>query len=243
MVNANPYLFNKAYLKSYWFDTRDIALSPLYWKKNQWIGFASVTLVSAFVYIKEEKIQIAFQKNRSPGGDQFSKYILEPWGSGFYPATLMAFFYLDGVLFKNPRSKKMALLGTKTLLISAGFSRIPKYVFQRHRPNQDNPPQPMSWEGPFNGLTEYTSFPSGHAVSSFAMATVIAAEYSDHWFVPLMAYTIAGATSLSRIYDNQHWASDVLIGAAFGYAMGKLIYNKDNWLNGRKAKPLNKNIF
>lgn len=231
----NPsYHFNKAYIKSYWYDTRDIALAPVYWKRNQWIAFSSVTAASVFVYLKDEQMQQVFQKNRSAGGDQFSKYVLEPWGSGFYTASLMAGFYLEGLISGNNRSKKMALLGTKTLLITAGYSRIPKYTFQRHRPFQDMPGQPEKWEGPLHGLSDYTSFTSGHAVSVFAMAAVIASEYADYWPVPLLSYGLAGAVAASRIYDNKHWASDVLVGAAFGYAMGKLIYHKDSWINGGK---------
>ncbi|MCK4346267.1 MAG: phosphatase PAP2 family protein [Bacteroidales bacterium] len=53
--------------------------------------------------------------------------------------------------------------------------------------------------------------------------------------VPVVAYSIATLTGISRVYENKHWSSDVLIGAVFGYAMGKLIYNKNNW--GIHIKP------
>jgi hypothetical protein len=235
-VQQNPYRLNGNYFKSYWWDTRDIAIAPLHWKKNQWIGFAGVTAVSTLVYFYDGDVQETFQKNRSHGGDEFVKYAIEPWGDGTYSLPLMGAFYLEGLINKNPRSKKMALLGVKTFLVAGAYTRIPKYLAQRHRPDDDIPPDPNLWEGPFQGLSGYYSFPSGHAVSAFAMATVIASEYSDHWYVPIVSYSLASAVSLSRIYDNKHWASDVLIGGAFGYAMGKLIYNKDNWLNGGKKK-------
>lgn len=239
-IHRPSYVLNGAYVKSYWYDTRDIALAPIYWKRNQWIAFSSVTAAAVFVYFKDERIQQVFQQNRSEGGDQFTKYVLEPWGSGFYSASLMAAFYLEGLITRNNRSKKISLLGTKTLLITALYSRVPKYAFQRHRPYQDIPGKPKKWEGPVHGLSEYTSFTSGHAVSAFAMATVIASEYADYWSVPLIAYGLAGAVAASRIYDNKHWATDVIVGAAFGYAMGKLIYNKDNWINGGKLRQRKK---
>lgn len=240
-LTNNPYRFNKSYVKSYWFDTRAIIKAPLHWNKNQWLAFGGLTLVAAGVYFKDEQIQNTFQINRSHAGDQITRYLIEPWGSGLYSAALLAVLYTDGLLSMNARLKKTALLGTKTLIITAAYSRIPKYVFQRHRPFQDTPPQPMAWEGPLHGFSHFTSFPSGHAVSAFALATVIASEYSDHWAIPILAFTLAGTVSLSRMYDNKHWASDVLVGAAFGYAMGKLIFNKDHWFHGIKKKKIIKN--
>ena len=234
-VPEKKHAINAAYFKSYWYDSRDMAAAPLHWKSTQWLGFTGVTLISALVYSQDAGIQKVFQKNRSHGGDQFSKYALEPWGSGTYSMGLMAAFYLEGLINKNDRSKKTALTGLKTYLITGLFARIPKYALQRHRPYQDNPPEPHKWQGPLHGISSFTSFPSGHAVSVFAVATIVSSEYTDHWAVPLVSYTLAGVVSLSRLYDNKHWASDALVGAAFGYAMGKLIYNKDNWL--KKKKP------
>jgi membrane-associated phospholipid phosphatase len=49
--------------------------------------------------------------------------------------------------------------------------------------------------------------------------TVIADRYPDtKWF----AYGFAGCVSLSRIYEDAHWTSDVLMGALVGYTVGKL---------------------
>ena len=232
--SAHHYTLNAAYLKSYWYDCRSIAVSPFHWNGGQWAGAAGVTVASLFVYTKDARIQEVFQKNRSRGGDRFSRVVLEPWGSGWYSLPLMGAFYLEGLIGKNERSKKTALLGIKTFIITGLYSRIPKYTLQRHRPFQDTPGQPEKWEGPLHGLSEYTSFPSGHAVSAFAMATVLASEYAEYPAITFLSYSLATAVSLSRIYDNQHWASDALVGAAFGYAMGKLIHQQNNWLNGGK---------
>jgi len=233
---------NADYFKSYWWDARDVAVAPLHWKRNQWIGFGGVVASSALLYLWDEDIQEFFQDHRSHAGDQISKYALEPWGS-VYGVSLMAGFYIEGLINKNNRSKKTALLGLKTMAVTVVYSRIPKYLFQRHRPDADDPPNAYLWEGPFHGITGHTSFPSGHAATVFSLAAIVASEYRQHRAVPIIAYSIAGAASLSRIYDNRHWASDVLVGAAFGFAIGKLIYHKDNWINGRKKKPVNKAAY
>jgi membrane-associated phospholipid phosphatase len=39
----------------------------------------------------------------------------------------------------------------------------------------------------------------------------------------LLSYGLASIAGLSRIYDDKHWASDVLLGAALGTVVGKTI--------------------
>ena len=57
------------------------------------------------------------------------------------------------------------------------------------------------------------SFPSGHAATSFACATVLA------WAFPRLAvplYLLAAAIAFSRVYVGVHYPLDVLAGAALG---------------------------
>jgi membrane-associated phospholipid phosphatase len=65
------------------------------------------------------------------------------------------------------------------------------------------------------------SFPSGHASTSFATATVLQRHYG--WKVGLPAFLAATYSGVSRVTDNQHWASDVLFGAAVGIASGRTV--------------------
>jgi len=49
--------------------------------------------------------------------------------------------------------------------------------------------------------------------------------YKDEPWVGILSYSIATGVGLSRIYDNKHWSSDVMIGAALGFAIGKTAYH------------------
>ena len=231
---------NKAYFRSYWSDTKQSVLAPFHWDGKHWIAAAAITGTAAVIYTQDLAIHDLFQKNRTATTSNITKYGLEPWGSGVYSLPLMGLLYLNGMISQNDRSKKVALLGVKAFVVQSIVVQIPKYALQRHRPYQNNPADPGIWAGPLGGITHFTSFPSGHTTTAFAVATVLATEYKDKPIVPILAYTVATFTGLSRIHDNRHWASDVFMGAALGYSIGKLICNRNNWGVSVSVSPASK---
>ena len=215
---------DKKYFVSYFQDTKDALKSPFLWTSKQWFVAGGTFLAGAIIYTQDEQIRNIFQKNQSQTADDFSKYFYEPLGRGLYSLPLLAGFFSYGAIAKDSRAKFVALTGLKAFVISSGFTQVIKQLTHRHRPDQNTPPNPNIWDGPFSDI-EYTSFPSGHSAAIFSIATVIASEYNDTFWVPIVSYTIAGLASVSRIYDDEHWASDVFFGAVLGYAIGKLVYN------------------
>jgi membrane-associated phospholipid phosphatase len=65
----------------------------------------------------------------------------------------------------------------------------------------------------FQMIYESTSFPSGHAVTAFTLATAVGILF-PRWSVP--AFAAAVAIGVSRILITSHYLSDVLAGAGFG---------------------------
>jgi membrane-associated phospholipid phosphatase len=63
------------------------------------------------------------------------------------------------------------------------------------------------------------SFPSGHTSATFATAAVIQEHYG--WKVAVPFYALGGYVSVSRMVDRQHFASDVVFGAALGIVSGR----------------------
>lgn len=196
------------------------------WDSKEWIVFGGTTITTLVIINNEKPVYNWFQDKRTSTTDDISKYGFEPWGSGMYSMPLMGLFYLHGSVYNNNRSKSVALNGVKAYLLSGLLVQAPKYLFNRHRPYQGDFPDPYQWDGPFTG-DYYKSFFSGHTTCVFAVATVVASEYKDKPIIPVISYTIAGLSAISRINDNKHWASDVFAGAVFGYAIGKLIYNRN----------------
>ena len=75
-----------------------------------------------------------------------------------------------------------------------------------------------------NGV-DYNSFPSNHTAIAFASATFLHMEYKDKsiWY-GIAGYSIATATGMLRMLNNQHWMSDVLVGAGIGILTTKVSY-------------------
>lgn len=73
-----------------------------------------------------------------------------------------------------------------------------------------------------DGIADRTnsSFPSGHATGAFALATVFGHEYPK---LAVPCYALASGIALSRVYRGRHYPSDVLAGAAVGYASARLV--------------------
>lgn len=217
------YTVDKKYIKSYWTATKNIATGPARWKGKQWGIAAGVITAGIVLYIYDDDIRVFFQEHQSQGLDNASKYFFEPWGNGIYPAVLLGSLYIYGLASKKHKARQIALGGTQAIILTGITTQLVKHLTHRHRPYQDEPPNPRLWEGPFKGW-EYTSFPSFHTSTAFSLASFLASVYKDKIWVGILSYGIATGVGLSRIYENEHWASDVLIGAALGYGIGKTIF-------------------
>jgi len=65
------------------------------------------------------------------------------------------------------------------------------------------------------------SFPSGHTIAAFSIATVIARRYGNHRWVPYAAYGMAALIGFSRLSLSAHFLSDVFMGGALGYSISR----------------------
>ena len=123
-------------------------------------------------------------------------------GEEYAQAGSAAAVFITGKLLKKP---KLAAVGRDLMeaqFVSAATTQVLKFAVQRTRPDG-----------------EARSFPSGHASASFASATVLHRHYGAKAAIP--AYGAAVYITMSRLQANSHYASDILIGAALGMAVGR----------------------
>jgi membrane-associated phospholipid phosphatase len=139
--------------------------------------------------------------------------------------------YIAGRLSGERRLADLGLHGTEALIIGELLAGAMKGIAGRARPYLTaNDPNPDDWQlmRGFGDTEGYRSFPSGHATAAFAAAAAVTAEMSrwepgSRWIVGTIMYTGAGLTGLSRMYNNRHWASDVIVGAAIGTFAGNKV--------------------
>ena len=69
------------------------------------------------------------------------------------------------------------------------------------------------------------SFPSGHTATAFMGAEIIRQEYwkASPWY-GVAAYAFAAGIGYARIYNDRHWATDVLAGAGAGILSARIGY-------------------
>ncbi len=230
------------YVGSYFVDGVNLVKAPFKWQKKDWILAGSAVVAGSLIYIFDDDIRDLIQRNRSSFTNNFSENFVEPFGSGMYSLPLLGLLYITGEASQNSKSKTIALNGVKTFVFSATFATVLKQITKRHRPYQDLEANSRLWDGPF-GNSNYSAFPSGHTMVSFALASYISSEYKDKLWVGISTYTIASLVGLSRINDDKHWASDVFFGAVLGYAVGKCIFNNSFERHNIQILPLSQAGF
>jgi membrane-associated phospholipid phosphatase len=220
-------------------DLKQQVTSPFHARPRVWYKAAVAVAVTGGVLLLDERISrvaVDWRKN-SPGMVSTSKYVTRFGGP--YEVYTLAALGTYGWIFKNEKIKTTTLLATQAYITSAVIFEAAKFLSGRQRPYYYDPEtnsNDPTWHGPFyqfkkdaNGNkpdnNSYSSFPSGHTTLAFAAATVYAMEYSDRPLVKIFSYSAATVIGLSRITENKHWASDVLIGGILGHLIGRQVVN------------------
>jgi membrane-associated phospholipid phosphatase len=142
-------------------------------------------------------------------------------GTALVPASL----YVAGLLRKNSYAKSTALLAGEAVADSEVLTTVLKDIDGRLRPAAvpSNGNYSDTWFDRQGSILHGNgSFPSGHTIAAFSVATVMARRYGRQkpW-VPIAAYGAAAAIGFSRITLTSHFPSDVFMGAALGYSIGR----------------------
>ncbi len=234
-------IFNWDYIHSGFIDAKDQIIAPLHWNGLDWLKAGAIVSSEAIlIYAGGDKnIQQGMQNIRSPFTNTIENVIGDPFGSGLDAGIIVGGSYIIGCITHQDKPKQFAMLAAKSIVIAVATTTVGKYIAERHRPYQDNPPNPQNWDGPMGNFS-HVSFPSGHTTVAFSLATMIALEYPKPIIIPILAYTFATCTAFGRINGNFHWGSDVLMGAAIGCFTSMLVFNHNNWGKLQHRKKLTK---
>lgn len=210
-ASAKPSL-ERQFFRNILRDQRAIWTSPFHLREgNPWwliaIGSASTALL-----LTDEHTAARLGDNQ--GRFRISNNVSKV-GAWYGVAGVTGAFYLVGRATGNAKARETGVLCAEALIDGLIVGQALKAITRRKRP-LDQPGEAQF----FNGGV---AFPSGHSVNAWAVASVVAHEYNN-LPVQLSAYALAGLVSVSRFTGRRHYLSDIFIGGAIGYGIGRYVY-------------------
>ncbi len=212
---------NKYNLSEFVHESGLLVIQPIKWNGCDWIKFGAIAAVTYSLTHVDQRIRTIALDN-----PKYSKSDLmeagNQWGGFFVGPILCVSLYTIGGLSNSYKTKKIGFEIAQAMFYSEAISFISKGCIGRARPFMD--------EGAFNYKpftffnSPQNSFPAGHVDAAFALSTVLS-KNAESEFLKVLAYVPAALTVASRIYQDQHWTSDVFIGGAIGYFVGSWVVN------------------
>jgi membrane-associated phospholipid phosphatase len=191
---------------------------PVRWQGNDWlkIGIVTAATLSAMTLDKTAV-------NATQGHQKY--YYSVPvvagrvYGEWYSIGAVAAVFGCYGILNNDSSAKKITIELVQAGIYSEIVTEMFKVVIGRARPVSG---ESSTTYHPFSTVYNYNSIPSGHSTAAMALSTVMS-RHANSTALKILAYLPAALTMFSRIYQNQHWISDVVPGAAIGYFAGNWV--------------------
>lgn len=203
--------------------------SPIHFNTKDIIITGSVLLTTSALYLKDESFRAYAKKNQNSVNDKIMS-VGSAYGNLITPVTVGGSIYIYGLAFKDDYTRVTGRMVFESVLYSGIITTILKSVAGRYRPYTN---AGSKYFTPFQIDEGKLSFPSGHSTVAFAMSSVLANRIKNT-YASIGFYTIAGLTSIARVYKDDHWSSDVILGSAIGYFVGDYVSSNSVSLSQKK---------
>ncbi|MCW8848503.1 MAG: phosphatase PAP2 family protein [Melioribacteraceae bacterium] len=157
----------------------------------------------------------------------------EKFGRPVYATILSGLLYSSGLIFKDKHMRETGQILAEAMVCTGIYTQLLKISLGRARPytgegNLEIEPLEFEFDSNENSL------PSGHTSIAFTVATVLS-ERIDNMYASIALYSLASLTAYQRIYDDVHWFSDTILGAALGTVIGLKIVKLHEKNNSEKS--------
>jgi hypothetical protein len=198
---------------------------PFHWQGNDWSKLGYTALGTGMLYLIDDQTSEFIQRQQE-GVPKGIRDYGSTIGSPTYNYMFTGGVYLTGLLAKSEKIRRTGVLMIASASAAGLLQQITKSVVGRARP--------MSGKGkdtfdPFNSNRDFHSFPSGHAILAFTNTYAIGKQFKNLW-VRAGIYTVGAVPGVSRIWEGQHWLSDVVLGIAISIFTVESI---DRYLNNK----------
>lgn len=206
-------------------------VQPLHWKGTQWAQFGTVVAGTGLVYLFDDETS-RFIRNQREGVPSFIRDYGETYGNPENNYLVTGGIYLTGLFSKNEKLRRTGVLLVASASSAGLLQQILKSVVGRARPVAELGKDTFD---PFNSSRNFHSFPSGHAIMAFTNAYAIGKQFKNPW-IKAGIYTLGAIPGISRIWDGQHFLSDVVFSFALSIATVESI---DRYLDRRYNEKYN----
>ena len=173
------------------YDQEEIFTSPFHINRNDALEWLIPTAWTGGLIAADTHIANAFENSRGQvrWGGRISNI-----GASYTLLPIVAGSYVFGAWKDNAKAREIGVLGTESLVDSLIVAGVFKEAFRRNRPDEKHPG--VFWGGG-------TSFPSGHAIEVWSIASLLDHEYKNKKIVGITAYTLRGSSAhrVSRLRD------------------------------------------
>lgn len=190
---------------------RQVSISPfqqqmnkIYSSKAFQMTYIGMPLIIGGLIVKSEDDHFRSLRNDNlyhfkESYDNYTQYL---------PAAVMLGMKMSGVQSRSSWGRMLTSDAFSIAILSAAVNQL-KTKTQVMRPDG----------------SDRHSFPSGHTATAFMTATMFSKEYGEKnpWY-SIGAYSVATVTGLTRMANNKHWLSDIMVGAGIGIISTELGY-------------------
>ena len=221
-------------------DSTKRVTQPLFTMTDAAIGVGFTALTFA-VYPSDKSMAQRMQTQRTIASKSLDQFI-----TGFdrfaVPGVLVASAgaYAFGKLAHEPALADIGWHTSEAMIVGAIATELVKGIAGRSRPYVTADSNADDWKfGAGFGSEDRQSFPSGHTMTAFAAAAALSSEVQLKWPrytwpARIALYGGASLVGLARMYRNQHWASDVVLGAGIGTMAGLMTVRRESRARYRK---------
>jgi membrane-associated phospholipid phosphatase len=136
------------------------------------------------------------------------------YGELYSPVVFFVGFAAHSLIANDMSTRKIAYEIGQASLYAGAVTLILKTAIGRARPYMD---EGRASYYPLSSLLDhYHSLPGGHTTTAFVISTVLSRNVDPTWLKVLL-YVPAVLTPISRVYQDQHWTSDNVLGGAIGF--------------------------
>jgi membrane-associated phospholipid phosphatase len=227
-------VFSSDYLLRVGRDIVEVGARPFHWTGPDWLIAGGILGATYGAYTVDNRSRWQARRLHGNSLHELSEDVTH-FGDWKYEVPLLSGCWLGGLVTGNVTMNRIAADGAEASLIAAGlFNPLIVWLTGRDLPNKNRPAYRFH---PFsNGRV---SFPSGHTAEAFAVASVVDDNLRPQlgYAQTPVLYAIASSVGFSRMLDQAHYFSDVVLGAGIGWAVGSWVSHKSRNVRGVSVVP------